>query len=98
MKAGKLCPALMVKRLPGPYEDWLICMVSSQLRRYVGGFDELILRADADFAASGLKAPSVVRAGRLAVVESSVLVGSIGEVGPVRLQRVRERLAHWLAA
>ncbi len=28
---GKLRPALVLRKLPGPYDDWLICMVSTQL-------------------------------------------------------------------
>jgi mRNA interferase MazF len=33
LASGKLRPALMLSRVPGPYEDWLVCMVSSQLRQ-----------------------------------------------------------------
>ena len=32
-QAGKLRPALVVRKLPGRYEDWLISMVSSQLNQ-----------------------------------------------------------------
>jgi len=28
---GKLRPALVLRKLPGPYGDWLICMVSTLL-------------------------------------------------------------------
>ena len=52
---GKLRPALLIGRLPGPYDDWLICMVSSQLQHVVPAFDETIQPQDADFAASGFK-------------------------------------------
>lgn len=27
---GRLRPALLLGQLPGPYGDWLICMISSQ--------------------------------------------------------------------
>lgn len=30
---GKLRPALVIRKLPGPYDDWLICMISSQISR-----------------------------------------------------------------
>ena len=30
---GKLRPALLLGKLPGEYDDWLICMISSQIRR-----------------------------------------------------------------
>ena len=32
-KDGKLRPALVIREFPGGYEDWLICMISSQLSR-----------------------------------------------------------------
>ena len=28
---GKLRPALVIRKVPGPHKDWLICMISSQL-------------------------------------------------------------------
>jgi len=94
---GKLRPALLLGQLPGPYGDWLICMISSQQKHYVEGFDELVQPGDPDFDSSHLRAPSVVRVGRLAVVEGAVLVGAIGEISEERLYRLRARLAAWLA-
>jgi len=93
---GKLRPALLIGRFPGPYDDWLICMISSQTRHYVEGFDEIIHEDDTDFSRSGLKASSVIRVGRLAVVEGGMLLGSIGEIDPERLRRIKTKLADWL--
>ena len=93
---AKLRPALLIGRLPGQFGDWLICMISSQLRHYVEEFDEIIHQDATDLSASGLKAASVVRVGRLAVVDESILVGSIGEIAPERLKRIRSGLANWL--
>lgn len=50
LEEGKLRPALLLGRLPGDYDDWLLCMVSSQVRHRVAGFDEVIQEGDADFA------------------------------------------------
>ena len=55
-------------------------MVSSQGRHRGVGFDEVIQESDADFAESGLKEPSVIRVGRLAVVEGETIAGAIGQV------------------
>ena len=93
---GKLRPALLLGSLPGPYDDWLLCMVSSQVRQHIEGFDEVVTEEDPDFAESGLKVTSVIRVGRLAVVEGRILQGAIGEISPKRLQRLRTRLAEWL--
>ena len=93
---GKLRPALLIGRLPGKFDDWLICMISSQLQQCVPGFDEQIDVNDPDFGQSGLKCPSVVRVGRLAVVAGNRLRGAAGEIAAARLDRIRRRLADWL--
>ena len=96
LEQGKLRPALLLGRLPGEYDDWLICMISSRIRHCVPGFDEVVQETDADFAASGLKLASVIRVGRLAVVEGEILLGAIGQIAAERLQRIKSRLAEWL--
>ncbi|MEJ5247793.1 MAG: type II toxin-antitoxin system PemK/MazF family toxin [Caldilinea sp.] len=98
LEEGKLRPALLLAKLPGEYDDWLICMVSSQTRHYVAGFDELVQEMDEDFAQSGLKVASVIRVGRLAVVSGDILIGAIGEISPARLRRLKQALASWLSS
>ena len=96
LEEGRLRPALLLGRLPGEYDDWLICMISSQVRHYVREFDEIVEEGASDFATSGLRAPSLIRVGRLAVVEGQVLRGAIGQIAAERLQRIRDRLADWI--
>ena len=96
LSPGKLRPVLLLRQLPGRFDDWLVCMVSSQLDQEVQGFDEVIRDADEDFGRSGLKVTSVLRVSRLAVVESSILIGAVGLIGPDRLRRIRVRLAQWI--
>jgi len=93
---GKQRPGLLLARLPGDYDDWLICMISSQLRHCQPRFDELLLEKDDDFAESGLKVPSVIRVGRLAVAEGESILGTIGQISSVRLKRIKNHLADWL--
>ena len=52
---GKLRPALVIRKVPGPHEDWLICLISSRLSQEVEHFDEIISEKDDDFISSGLK-------------------------------------------
>jgi mRNA interferase MazF len=66
---GKLRPALVIRKIPGNHDDWLICMISSQLSLEVEDFDETISENDDDFISSGLKQNSLIRIARLAVVE-----------------------------
>src|SRR5262245_16736576 len=93
LEAGKLCPAVLLGKLPGDYDDWLICMISSQTRHHIPQLDEIIQDQHSDFAKSGVKIASVIRVGRLAVVEGRVLLGAIGRISLERLQRIKSRLA-----
>ena len=71
-------------------------MISSQLSQGIYSFDEIISEEDNDFIDSGLKFSSVIRIGRLAVVDKSILVGAIGEISTDRLTRIKNRLSNWL--
>ena len=96
LASGKPRPVLLIAPVPGPYDDWLICMISTQLQHALEGFDEVIHREQTDFRSSGLKVPSVIRLARLAVVSAELLVGAVGEIGPERLARTRQKLADWV--
>lgn len=95
--SGKLRPALIIDKLPGVFDDWLICMISTQIRHYNKGFDDLISITDTDFTQSGLKKSSIFRVGRLAVVDGSVLIGSVGSINQSRLKHIKASLAKWLS-
>ena len=94
---GNLRPAVLLNKLPGEYDDWLICMVSSQMHQYIAGFDEIIQEGDSDFGESGLKMTSVVRVGRLAVISGEMLPGAIGRVSDERMGRIKKNLLNWLS-
>lgn len=93
---GKLRPALLLGKLPGGHDDWLICMISSQTGQYIAGFDEIVNDSDDDFGESGLKVTSVIRVGGLAVVSGEILLGAIGKISSERLNRVKKHLSDWL--
>ena len=95
LKQGKMRPALVLRKLPGSYDDWLICMISSRLYQ-VQTVDDVISVDDADFQDTGLKRESVVRVSRLAVIEGAVLEGAIGQISATRLQRIRTKIADWI--
>jgi mRNA interferase MazF len=93
---GKLRPALVIRRLPGPHDDWLICMISSQLSQQISEFDEIISGEDTDFEQSGLKTSSIIRISRLAVVNKSVLLGSVGNISARRLNLIKSKISDWI--
>jgi len=96
LQSGKYRPVLLLSRMPGPFDDWLICGITSQLRHEVEGWDEVVKRADSDFKSSGLKVPSLIRIGKLATVEEAVLEGVLGEISSERLMRILKRLMNHL--
>jgi mRNA interferase MazF len=91
-------PALLICQMSSIYDDWLLCMISSQLRYFTSGVDELIRASDADYTQSGLIKESVIRVTRIAVVDGAALSGKIGEIDPLRLKRIKENLAAWIMA
>ena len=95
-KEGKLRPALVLRKLPGKFDDWLICMISSQIHQKLPDLDEMVTPDDADFVKAGLKVPSVIRASRLAVVDVEILLGKLGQIDHDRLIRIRENIANWI--
>jgi len=94
--AGNLRPALVLRSLPGPHGDWLICMISSRLHHEVLELDEIIRDTDSDFAQTGLKTSSLIRVTRLAVVSADILHGAIGNLSEERLKRIQARLSNWI--
>lgn len=89
---SKLRPALVLSELPGPYQDALLCGISTQLSGHVSDWDELIQPGDADFTQSGLHRASIIRLSYLYSTEQSAIAGTIGEIAEDRLERLRSRL------
>ncbi len=91
----KTRPIILLRLMP-PYQDWLVCGVSTQLHQLVQEFDELINTEDIDFASSGLKAPSLIRLGFLSLLPRRSIIGSIGSISPDRHQRLLQNLCNHL--
>lgn len=92
----KLRPVLLLKQFP-PFDDWLVCEISSQTRHQVPDFDEIIYESDEDFSESGLHVESVIRLGFLATLSTKDLPGSIGKIHQARYQRLVSRLVNFLS-
>jgi len=90
-------PVVLLRRLPH-FGDFLVCGISTQLQQRVAGFDETVLPADKEFAASGLKAASLIRLGFLAVLPESALLGKIGSLSSERRQRLLANLCRHLVS
>lgn len=88
-------PALFLREMP-PFQDALVCGISTQLQQEVVGFDEIIQQQDRDFSASGLVADSLIRLGFLAVIPRNKIIGGIGSIDPTRHQRLLTNLSAYL--
>lgn len=88
-------PCIALRQMPG-FGDWLVCGVSTQLHQEILGFDDPILVVHSDYANSGLKAPSRIRLGFLAVLPKSSLLGAIGSIAIERHRRLLQRLSAYL--
>ena len=90
-------PVVLLRQLP-PFGDFLVCGISTQLHQRVAGFDEEIAAGDPEFAASGLKASSLIRLGFLAVLADSALLGKIGSLSSTRRLRLLANLCRHLGS
>lgn len=88
-------PALCLRRVP-PFQDLLVCGISTQLQQLTPELDETITPADPDYRPSKLKEPSLIRLGYLAVVPASQCKGRIGSISAARLERLLTRLCDFL--
>lgn len=88
-------PTLFLKRMP-PFQDFLVCGISTQIQQAVPNFDETITPVESDFRTSGLKAASLIRLGYLAVLPRSEFKGRIGSVSAQRRDRLRAKLSDFL--
>lgn len=81
-----------------PFNDLLVCGISSQLRPEVEGFDETISTGDPDFDGTGLAVASLIRLEFVTTVPLSAVKGSIGAVNTTRYRRLLGTLAGYLSS
>jgi mRNA interferase MazF len=80
-----------------PFDDWLVCGITTQQHNEAEGFDDPIRPEHDDYVTSGLKAASLIRLGFLAVLPESRLLGVIGTLAPERHRRLLDRLCEHLS-
>ncbi|MEA2707804.1 MAG: mRNA interferase MazF [Phycisphaerales bacterium] len=90
--APKLRPALLLADLPGPYQNLLVCGISTQVQQIVRDWDEVLAPGQPDYAASGVRRASAIRLSYLYAATSGEVAGRIGRIEDQRLHRLRDRL------
>lgn len=93
---AKKRPVLLLKALE--HKDFLVCMVSSKTNQINPELDMVITPQDEIFLRSGLKTLSVIRLSRLAVLDSKILLGSIGSLPDNTTKALQLKLSKWLTA
>jgi hypothetical protein len=78
---AKLRPALVLAALPGPFQVWLLCGISTQSHGLERGWDEAIEPNSATFALSRPHQRSFVRLSYIDSVEDADIAGRIGTRG-----------------
>jgi mRNA interferase MazF len=89
-------PVLLLCVTP-PFDDCLVCGISTQLQNAVDGLDAIVRPADEDFNQSGLKAASVIRVTYLALLPRYYFKGRIGAVSASRLKVIVTSLVGFLS-
>jgi mRNA interferase MazF len=88
-------PALLLCRMP-PFDDFLVCGITTQLQQAAPELDERITPAEPDYRTSGLKSASLIRLGVLAVLPRSRFKGRIGSISAARRIRLLNKLSDFL--
>ena len=91
----KIRLAIILCKMP-PYNDLLVCGISTQLHHYVNNFDAIISPEHKDFISSGLLEKSLIRLGFLALLPISRIMGTIGSISPDRHNRLLKTLSDYL--
>lgn len=92
----KLRSVLLLRQLPAPHNDFLVCGISSQIQQMISDFDEMISIKDDDFKQSGIIKESIIRLSFLAVISADTIAGTIGKISEPRHQKLLKSLSDYL--
>ena len=96
LSGQKVRPAVVVSRSDRPGSDILLAFVTTRQGRPLSGTDLLIEDSHPDFGRTGLKRSSIIKLDKLVTVETTVLLGELGELSEVLLREVGEKLRYAL--
>jgi mRNA interferase MazF len=96
LEQGKLRPAVLIKKIPNGFDDWLVCMVSTQLFQKVEVVEIIVSEKDLGFTQTGLKKDSLIRTTRIAVVEASIFAGKLGSLPDLIFTTIKQSFASWI--
>jgi len=89
-------PALVLKKIE-PFNDLLLCSISSKLHNEVKGLNIIIGSDHPDFISSRLKYPGLIRVANLFTIPSTVIEGKIGTISKQTYQLILDNLSHFIS-
>jgi mRNA interferase MazF len=90
LTGGKVRPALCLTDPIGPHRHVIVAFISSQVLTTATASDILLDPRRKDFAATGLRVPSMLRLHRLVTLTSAIIRRELGELS-ADLQREADR-------
>ena len=75
----KFRPAIALAKVP-PFNDWIVCGISSKINSEVKGLDILINKNHPDFKQWGLPYHGIIRAGFIVTIPENMINGVIGNI------------------
>lgn len=91
----KFRPAVLIKIVP-PFNDLLVCAISTQVQHFISGLDIMLKKEDDDFAQTRLKQNSLIRVAKLVTIPSAEAEGEIGNISNQRYRLLLEQLKNFL--
>ncbi|MBM4047228.1 MAG: type II toxin-antitoxin system PemK/MazF family toxin [Planctomycetes bacterium] len=96
LSGRKVRPALVVSRSDRPGSDVVLAFISSYRGQPLLATDLFVENTHPDFGRTGLKATSVIKRDKLVTVDTSILLGELGELPFVLLREADTRLRYAL--
>jgi mRNA interferase MazF len=92
LSAAKVRPAVCLTEPVGEHRHVVLAFITSRSPSRLLGSDLPLDPADAEFAATGLRVPSVLRLHRLMTVSTSLIRRALGHLSPAMQAAANERL------
>lgn len=93
LKGTKLRPALVLFE---DRNDVTLAFISSRVEHYNPKTDVLIEQSHPEFHLTGLKVSSFVRLTKIATVQRDILIGELGEIGPLLKKEINQKICSLL--
>lgn len=88
-------PALLLKKV-SPFNDWILCSISSKLHNEVKGLDFILDSNHEDFNSSHLKFSGLIRVANLFTIPESIIEGKIGFISSKSYKIILQNLSNFV--